>query len=185
MGSASGSAARGGRAGDQEQSGQRREAQRPNGDLPARVVFAALVLASFAAFFVTQRLKHTPTAVQRVQMTTVFRPAHRAPSSCRGPVPRRLVGATKRLEYLSFKIAQADEVTVEIVDFGGGEVAAIVHDLALERYKQLSLCWNGHRGATQRGRLAPPGEYRIRVTLRHQGRTVYPSRSFTLQAPGA
>jgi len=30
-------------------------------------VFARLVVASFAAFFVTQRLKHTPTVVQRFQ----------------------------------------------------------------------------------------------------------------------
>ena len=30
-------------------------------------MFALLVLACFAAFFLTQRLKHTPTAVQRFQ----------------------------------------------------------------------------------------------------------------------
>ena len=40
----------------------------------ARTVFALLVVASFAAFFVTQRLKHTPTAVQRFQHSPRFAP---------------------------------------------------------------------------------------------------------------
>jgi hypothetical protein len=175
MGSASGSA-RGGRAEDRAQSGRRREAKRLAG-----AVFAVLVLASVAAFFLTQRLKHTPTAVQRIEMTPAFRPTRAAAAGCSAPLVPRLVGATERLEYLSFKIAQADEVTVTIIDPAGDQVATIVHDLSLERYKQLSLCWNGHRGPAQRGRLAAPGEYRMQVSLRRQRLTRLSPHSFTLE----
>ena len=43
-------------------------------DRPARTVFALLVIACLAAFFVTQRLKHTPTAVQLFKLTPRFSP---------------------------------------------------------------------------------------------------------------
>ncbi len=149
------------------------------------VVFAGLVLACFAAFLATQRLKHTPTAVQSFEMNSAFHPTRAPAASCRGRVPAALVNATTRIEYLSFKLARADAVTVEIVDAAGDDVATIVRDLPAERYKQLSLCWNGHRGPAQRGRLAPPGEYRLRVILRRQDRSVYSPRSFALRGPRA
>jgi hypothetical protein len=73
------------------------------------------------------------------------------------------------------------------------------------RYKQFSLRWNGRRGQPHgytilhvpsrvlpngltsvlpdnRGPLAPPGEYRVRVNLRRQHRTVLSPRSFTLES---
>jgi hypothetical protein len=147
----------------------------------ARVVFAVLVLGCFGAFVLTQRLKHTPTPVQNFEMTTAFRPTRTPAAACRGRVPTRLVGASGRVEYLSFKIADADAVTVAIVNSADDYVATIVRDLPVERYKQLSLCWNGLRGPEQRGALAPPGEYRLRVSLRRQQLTKYSTRGFELQ----
>jgi hypothetical protein len=141
-----------------------------------------VVAASFAAFGITQRLKHTPAAVQRFEMTPSFAPTRIPAAACRGRVPRRLIVArNRRLEYLSFKLAQADAVTVAIVDSAGDEVAGIARDLPVARYKQLSLCWNGHRGPTQSGGLAAGGEYRVRVSLRRQGLTRYSPRGFVLQ----
>jgi len=149
----------------------------------AAVVFALLVLACLGAFFLTQRLKHTPTAVQRFQLTPSFSPARPGPSE---------------QEHISFKLARADAVTVTIIDSRGDVVATLVHNHALPRYKQFSLRWNGRRGTARRfrvltspdghvfvvplnsGRRAPAGEYRVRVTLREQGRTVLSPRSFTL-----
>jgi hypothetical protein len=149
----------------------------------ARVVFALLVLACFAAFFVTQRLKHTPTAVQRFERTPSFNPT--------GPPPANL-------EEISFKLAQADEATVAIIDSSGNVVATLVRDRPLARYKQFSLRWNGRRGTARRygqirtpsgravlvaeneGPLAPAGEYRVRVSLRRQDRTILSPWSFTL-----
>jgi hypothetical protein len=157
--------------------------KRPIGDRPAQIVFALLVLACFAAFFLTQRLKHTPTAVQVFKLTPRFSPG------TSGPLAE---------ERISFKLARADQVTVTIIDAQGNSVATLVRDHALPRYKQFSLRWNGHRGSARSyalsasphgrpillpandGPLAPAGEYRVRVSLREQARSVLSPRSFTL-----
>jgi hypothetical protein len=154
-------------------------------DPPARAVFALLVVACFAAFFLTQHLKHTPTAVQVFKLTPFFSPS---PS-----------GHIKQ-ERISFRLARADEVTVSIVRPSGAEVARLLHDYPVQRYKQLSLRWTGRLGTARgyalvagpRGRaalqpklagaLAPAGEYRVRVYLREQRRTVLSPRGFTLVA---
>jgi hypothetical protein len=148
-----------------------------------RVVFVVLVLACFAAFFITQRLKHTPTAIQDFERTPRF-----------SPFP---AGHHKE-EEISFKLAQADEVTVAILSSSEDVVATLLRSYPAPRYKQFSLRWNGHRGTATshrlthtasgraivvpetRGPIAPPGEYRVRVSLRHQDRTLVLPESFTL-----
>jgi hypothetical protein len=152
-------------------------------DRLAQMVFALLVLACFAAFFVTQRLKHTPTAVQQFRLTPRFSPT---PS-----------GHIKE-ERISFKLARADEVTVTIINATGDLVATLVRDHPVPRYKVFSLHWNGRAGTASRygrlqgagghtilrpateGRLAPAGEYRVRVRLRGRTLPVLSPRSFTL-----
>jgi hypothetical protein len=149
----------------------------------ARAVFALLVVACFAAFFITQRLKHTPAVIQRPELTPRFSPSR--------------TGHLKQ-EAISFKLASADAVTVMIVNSSGDVVATLVRDHRVPRYKQFSLRWNGRRGTAHRfgmltspggrtilvpiirGRLAPPGEYHVRVLLRAQDRSVNLPRSFTL-----
>jgi hypothetical protein len=158
-------------------------AERPIGDRPAQIVFALLVLACFAAFFATQRLKHTPTAVQAFKLTPSFSPAGS--------------GHIKQ-ERISFKLAKADEVTVTIINADGDVVATLIRRRPVARYKALSLRWNGRRGTATRyqlletarghailapvtaGALAPAGEYRVQVSLRRQARTVRSPRSFML-----
>jgi hypothetical protein len=155
-------------------------------DPPARAVFALLVLACFVAFFLTQHLKHTPTAVQVFKLTPRFSPT---PS-----------GHIKQ-ERISFRLARADEVTVSIVNSAGAEVARLLHDYSVQPYKQLSLRWTGRLGTAHgyalvagpsgraalaprlTGPPAPAGEYRVRVTLREQRRSVLSPRSFTLVGP--
>ncbi len=150
-------------------------------------MFVLLVLACFAAFFVTQRLKHTPTVVQRFERTPTFSPGSPSPED--------------RQERISFKLAQADEVTVSVIDSGDDVVATLVRDYPVARYKQFSLRWNGRRGTARRyeqltsasghrtlvpvneGAPAPPGEYRVRVVLRRQGREVLSPWSFSLVGP--
>jgi len=157
--------------------------QRANTDSLARAVFAVLVLACFAAFFLTQRLKHTPTAVQRFELTPFF-----------SPTP---AGHIKQ-ERISFKIARSDDVTVTVIDSTGADVAELLRNHFVTRYKQLSLRWNGRRGAAHgyivirahsahpvlvannRGPLAGAGEYRIRVSLHGQRRSLFSPRTFKL-----
>jgi hypothetical protein len=149
----------------------------------ARVVFAALVVACFGAFLATQRLKHTPTLVQKIEMDKTFHPTLTPAAACRGRVPVAQVNASERVEYLSFKPAQAEPVTVEIVDSSEKSVATIVRALQAQRYKQLSLCWNGQLGPAQSGGLAPRGEYRLQVKLLDSNRTVKSTESFRLESP--
>jgi hypothetical protein len=152
------------------------------GDPLVRVVFAVLVLACFAAFLITQRLKHTPTAVHRFMLATAF-----------SPYP----GGHTKLEAISFELANAEAVTVTIIDSDGNTVATLVRDFPAPRYKDLSLRWNGRRGTARRfghvitpggrsilvpeteGRIAPVGEYRVSLDLRHHGQVLLP-RSFSL-----
>jgi hypothetical protein len=152
-------------------------------DRVARAVFALLVIACLAAFFVTQRLKHTPTAVQLFKLTPFFSPTG---------------SSHLKQERISFRLARSDEVTVTIVDSAGAEVATLVRGKPVTRYKQFSLRWNGRLGAARRftvlpgrngrtslepandGPVAPAGEYRVRVSLLKEGRSVLSPRSFTL-----
>jgi hypothetical protein len=149
----------------------------------ARTVFALLVLACLVAFFLTQHLKHTPTAVQRFQLTPFF-----------SPTP---AGHIKEA-HISFKLSRADETTVTILSSSGATVATLLRDYPVARYKQLSLRWSGRRGTAHgyarvpgsdgttalvpklSGALAPAGEYRIRVSLREQHRSVLSPRGFKL-----
>lgn len=158
----------------------------PASDRLASVVFALMVLACFAAFLITQRLKHTPTLVQEPKLTPVMVPAG--------------AGELKE-EHIAFKLAEADEVAVTIESVGGDDVATLVRNLAVPRYKILSLRWNGREGIAHhytvlrradgystllpinRGRVAPAGEYRVRLSLQKQNRSLYLPRDFKLVAP--
>ena len=149
-------------------------------------MFAALVIACFAAFAITQRLKHTPTAVQEFDLTPVF-----------SPTP---AGHIKE-ELISFKLARAEQVTVTIIDSDEDTVATLVRNRPVVRYKHFSLRWNGRQGTARRytvaggpdgttivtpvntGRPAPAGEYRVRVSLRDQRRSVLSPSGFTLVRP--
>ena len=126
----------------------------------------------------------TPTVIAHFELTPRFSPT--------GHI---------RQEGISFKLTRADAVTVTILDTNENVVATLVRDRPVPRYKEFSLRWNGRRGTAHRyrtlttetgrtilipvtvGRLAPPGEYRVRVSLREQTRNVILPRSFTLVGP--
>ncbi len=155
-------------------------------DRLAAWVFAALLLACLAAFVITQRLKHTPTAVQSFKLTPIFAPT---------PAGRH------KVEKISFKLANAEPVTVTILDADERAVATLVRDRPVARYKQFSLRWNGREGSAyiktvalgpdgttivtpvNTGAPAPAGEYHVRVYLHEQRRAVLSPTGFTLARP--
>jgi hypothetical protein len=130
----------------------------------ARTSFAVLVLATVAAFFLTQRLKHGPALVQHLKTTPVFYP---------------LASGERSGEQLSFHLEHTDLVTVWVVDGQGENVATLARSALLRAYRKLSLVWDG-RGDDRR--LAPNGLYRVRVQLAHQHRTLLLANEFRLLA---
>ena len=121
--------------------------------LPA-AVFAALVVATFGAFFVAQRLKNEPTDIQNFYRTPVISP-----------------NGDGRFDQgrFTFLIKQRDVVDVDVVDVDGDVVKRLADERPMRPYRAIVLPWDG-RGDD--GRPAPDGTYRARVTLRGEGRSV-------------
>lgn len=129
----------------------------------ARVVFAVLVCATFAAFFVAQRVKQSPTVIGNFYRTPVFSPNRD--------------GRFDRAR-ITFLLKKTDTVDVDIVNSSGDEVRRLVSDLKLPAYKATGpLRWDGGDDTGQR---VPDGTYRARVTLRRQGRSIVVPKSFKL-----
>ncbi|MEA2177488.1 MAG: hypothetical protein QOG77_785, partial [Solirubrobacteraceae bacterium] len=123
--------------------------------LLARLTFLALVVATFGAFFVTQRLKRTPPPVNGIQATPLFSPDND--------------GRGNERARLSFTIKKNDDVTVDVVTTAGDRVRRIADGRSLRAYRRLSLQWDGRSDAD---RPVRDGSYRYRVALRREGRTV-------------
>ncbi|HVW17195.1 MAG TPA: hypothetical protein VHB30_02995 [Solirubrobacteraceae bacterium] len=130
----------------------------------AGAVFALLAAATFAAFFVAQRLKHEPTAIQGVRVhDALFSP------TC---------GCEKRALRASFRVKRDEDVTVEVIDREGDVVRTLVRDRTVRAYRRIpTMSWDG---ATDAGARAPDGGYRLRVTLHREGRTIVVPRALTL-----
>jgi hypothetical protein len=122
-----------------------------------RAVFGLLVIATFAAFFVTQRLKHSPTLVQAAMAVPYIYPA-----------------AGHRNSVISFKLKRADQVTVTVVGPNGDDIDTLASATLMAAYQQKAFRW---RGLTAAGRPAPLGVYTIRIRLRDAARSVLLSRS--------
>jgi hypothetical protein len=129
------------------------------------VVFASLVIATFGAFFVAQRLKNAPTVISNLRIGTggvgtVFSPN----------------GDGRRDEMrVGFKVTDADRVTVTMINAEGDPVRTLVDDKPVGSYTRLSgIVWDGRDNY---GKLVPDGRYRVRISLRNQGRAYTSPRS--------
>lgn len=130
----------------------------------ARVVFGLLVTASFAAFVVTQRLKHTPTAVQGIKLSASFVAGARGADG---------------VEEISFRTRKADRVNVAVIDSSGDTVRTIARERPTQSYRRVYFYWRGREAS---GRRAPTGAYRIRVILSQEHAEVFSPSSFELRA---
>jgi flagellar hook assembly protein FlgD len=117
-------------------------------------VFAVLVLATFGAFFVAQRLKNAPPVLGQIGVRGVFSPN----GDGRFDVTR-----------LTFRVKETDEVSVAVLDVDGDEVRELLGGRHVAKGTLVRLKWNGR---TDDGTRAPDGRYRYRVTLQHEGRSV-------------
>ena len=124
-------------------------------------VFALLVLATIAAFFVTQRLKSGQPVVRRLALQRFFSPNgdHRQDRA-----------------RISFDLPRGDRVTVDVVDRDGDRVRRLVDGRSLARGDH-ALSWDGR---ADDGTVPPDGTYYVRVTLRRQGRAATGVRGIAL-----
>ena len=133
----------------------------------ARAAFVLLLVASFAAFFVAQRLKSAPQVARITELTRQFSP-----------------NGDGRLDTARFrlKIARDDDLTATVVDAEGTDVKRIATDVSVREDIPVTLEWDG---TTDAGGTAADGFYNLRVSLRHGGRAaiLYPRVSVDTRAP--
>jgi flagellar hook assembly protein FlgD len=128
----------------------------------AATIFGVLVVATFGAFFLAQRLKNAPSVVQQFKLTPFFSPNRD--------------GRFDRA-YVTFKLKHDDRVTVAVVDHRGDEVRVLADDHEIAAYTPVRFAWNGR---DDDGARAADGLYRVRLTLRDQGRSVIVPRKVRL-----
>lgn len=117
------------------------------------VLVAVLLVATIAAFAITEKLKLTPSPITGPQVDRVFSPV----CECASPTAR-----------ISFRVRKPDRVTVEVVDGDGSAVRQLMLNRSLPAGR-VSLQWDGRDDA---GAVVPEGEYRPRVHLARQRRTI-------------
>ncbi|MBK5231300.1 MAG: hypothetical protein JJE27_09035, partial [Thermoleophilia bacterium] len=115
--------------------------------LISRIVFGLLVLATFTAFFVAQRLKRTEPLVYAVQMKKYVSPNG---------------DSVRDRAYLRFRTKHSDVVTVEVLN----RARLVVRTLAEHRELAAGVhrfYWNGRTRSRDRrvGRPAEDGAYRV------------------------
>ncbi|MDX6699032.1 MAG: hypothetical protein QOE65_2429 [Solirubrobacteraceae bacterium] len=118
----------------------------------AQVAFAALVVATLSAFFVTQRLKQTPRLVQTLSVTRVVSPH-----------------VTYRKAGIRIRLKRTDDATVSLLDSDGDVVRRLARHRHIRAGVPVQFLWDGRDAA---GHAVPDGRYRVRVGLRRQGRSV-------------
>ncbi|MFL5958113.1 MAG: FlgD immunoglobulin-like domain containing protein, partial [Solirubrobacterales bacterium] len=138
-----------------------RTAERPQIATVATVVFAALVVATVAAFFVTQRLKRSTPLIRHVML-----PLYISPNG----------DGRKDKAVIRFRLPKADDrVTVSITDANGDEVRRLA-DRRLSRGRHRFV-WNGRDSSAA---ALPDGFYYLRVVLAGQGRGTITRRGIHL-----
>jgi hypothetical protein len=125
----------------------------------ARAVFVVLVGATFAAFFAAQRIKGEAAVAKVRSLERVFSP--------NGD------GARDVAEF-RVTLREPGRISVDVVDASGNAVRRLADDASVTPPSALALRWNGR---TDAGIRVPDGRYRMRVTLRREGRSVIPPRT--------
>jgi hypothetical protein len=118
-----------------------------------RVVFAALVLLTVGAFFVTQALKTEMPVVLRFATA----PMYISPNG----------DGVRDGSRVGFDLSESAEVSFSIIDSDGAEVRRLVDDRELAGDRKHRFRWDGR---DDDGNVVPDGTYRMRVARRKEGR---------------
>lgn len=116
--------------------------------------FAALVVATFGAFFVAQRLKNSPTVLPELHVFPYFSP------NGDGRFDRA---------RLTFRTKKPDVISVAVLDSDGDEVRELVGSRHVRARELIRVKWDGR---ADDGKRLPDGHYRYRISLLHQRRTL-------------
>jgi hypothetical protein len=162
-----------------EASGAAGRTRSANSRLIGSAIFAALIVATIGAFFISQHLKVTTPFISGVSGPTppAINPVN-GPTACRDPASGRKV--SERSTSVSFYVVhQPDNVNVYVVDQSGATVRTIARGVPMHRskaptphaFRQVTryFNWNGRNDAD---RVVAPGSYFFRVSLVHQQRTI-------------
>jgi flagellar hook capping protein FlgD len=121
------------------------------------VTLVGLLVATAAAFAITERLKLTKSAVYATVISTRISP------TC---------GCTFQRASIFFKLRRSDDITVTVLNARGQDVTL----LAARRYPRgpVTLQWNGRDDLNRR---VSDGTYRVRIHLAGQHQTIeFPNR---------
>ncbi|MDA0171050.1 hypothetical protein OJ998_18240 [Solirubrobacter taibaiensis] len=130
--------------------------------LVARVTFVVLVLSTFAAFFVAQRLKSEPPVINVPQITTSFSPNG---------------DGNRDVSKIAVFLKVDDEATVDVVNLDGDRVRRLADSVPMRAGRWQQLTWDA-RGDD--GAVVPDGQYRLRVALRDEGRSAIVQKTMTV-----
>ena len=106
----------------------------------ARAVFVLLAAATFAAFFVAQRLKSTPQVAAIKQITRHFSPN---------------ADGRRDVSRIAVRVREDDDVTISIVDEADNEVRRLAEAVPAVEQKSVRVSWDGR---TEAGGRAPEAE---------------------------
>jgi hypothetical protein len=120
-----------------------------------RAVFALIVVATIAAFFVTQQLKSEFPLVIRFAV----KPKQISPNGDR----------FRDVSQVGFDLSEPATVTFSIMDSEGTEVRRLVDDRRLAGDAKHRFRWDGR---DDQGLPVPDGLYRMRVVRRDEGRVI-------------
>jgi hypothetical protein len=117
------------------------------------VILLGLLIATAAAFAVTERLKLVPSPITGPHISKVFSPA---------------CGCARRSANISLKLRHGDRVDVLVLGEHRARVRTIAAGLRVPRGRSV-FRWDG---TTDSGGRAEDGTYRVQIHLRGQHRTI-------------
>lgn len=130
------------------------------------LLLVALAVGTVLAFGYSQRLKREPEVIDRVEFRA-FGAGPRGPNrtvfSPNGDCRRDRIA-------ISFRTTRSDRADVEIITAGGHPIRFLARNRFFKRYREHRLVWDGRKNS---GRIPRAGSYRVRVTMRGEGRVLY------------